>query len=309
MKRNEMENIRDEVQRHLGNDYKVELVEVPKTGGIQTGISCRFQDDNYAAILYPNQYQGLLDSGMGTERIGQYLAGEIEKQRGNVPEIPETAEEFRKGLYIKLVNAEQNEAQLKNAVYEKFEDIAAVVRCEVSGRKEEKNSFLVTDSNMGVFQMTRGEILEQAHQNTAAQEIYLKNINDVMREMLGGAMADAMLDESPMYVLTNADKMDGANVMMCPEIMKKAYGELGEPFYVLPSSTHEVLLVRESAGMKPSQLADMVKEVNLSDSVRPEDLLSYQVFRYDGRKLSAAREDIKKAASTVEKTLKGKLTM
>ena len=74
MKRNEMENIRDEVQRHLGNDYKVELVEVPKTGGIQTGISCRFQDNNYATILYPNQYQGLLDSGMGTERIGQYLA-------------------------------------------------------------------------------------------------------------------------------------------------------------------------------------------------------------------------------------------
>ena len=35
MKRNEMENIRDEVQKHLGNDYKVELVEVPKTGGIQ----------------------------------------------------------------------------------------------------------------------------------------------------------------------------------------------------------------------------------------------------------------------------------
>lgn len=102
---------------------------------------------------------------------------------------------------------------------------------------------------------------------------------------------------------------DGANVMMCPEIMKKAYGELGEPFYVLPSSTHEVLLVRESAGMKPSQLADMIKEVNLSDSVRPEDLLSYQVFRYDGRKLSVAREDIKKAASMVEKTLKGKLTM
>ena len=33
MEKNEMENIRDEVQKHLGNDYKVELVEVPKTGG------------------------------------------------------------------------------------------------------------------------------------------------------------------------------------------------------------------------------------------------------------------------------------
>ena len=31
MEKNEMENIRDEVQKHLGNDYKVELVAVSYT--------------------------------------------------------------------------------------------------------------------------------------------------------------------------------------------------------------------------------------------------------------------------------------
>ena len=69
MEKNEMENIRDEVQKHLGNDYKVELVEVPKTGGMQTGISCRFKGDDYAAILYPGQYQELMGSKTRTEQI------------------------------------------------------------------------------------------------------------------------------------------------------------------------------------------------------------------------------------------------
>ncbi len=309
MEKNEIENIKNEMQKHLGKDYKIELVEVPKPGGMQTGISCRFQEDNYASILYPGQYQGLLDSGMDAERIGRYLAEEIEKQKGYVPEIPKTAEEFRKGLYIKLVNADMNREALKNAVYEPFEDIAAVVRCEVERKGDERSSFQVTDSNMGVFKLTRGEILEQAYQNTAEQEIYLRNLNDVMRDMLGPVIAEAVLDESPIYVLTNKDKMDGASVMICPEIIQKAYQELGEPFYVLPSSTHEVLLVRDSAGMKPSELAHMVSEANHSNSVGAEDLLSYQVFHYDGRKLTVARDEIKKTANVFEKTLKGKLTM
>ena len=51
-----------------------------------------------------------------------------------------------------------------------------------------------------------------------------------------------------------------------------------------------------------------VKEVNLS-TVEPEDLLSYEVFRYDGRKLSVAREDVQKVSETVDKVKHHKWTM
>lgn len=61
--------------------------------------------------------------------------------------------------------------------------------------------------------------------------------------------------------------------------------------------------------MKPSELANMVSEVNHSNSVSAEDLLSYQVFHYDGRKLTVARDEIKKTANVVERALKGKFTM
>lgn len=311
MEKNEMEAIRDEVQKHLGDDYKVELVEVPKTGGMQTGISCRFQGNNYATILYPAQYRDILDFGMGIQRIGQYLAGEIEKQRGNVLEIPETAEEFRKGLYIKLVNAEANQELLKNAVYDSFADMAAMARCQVPGMTEgEKLSFLVTDSNMGAFQMTRGEILEQAYQNTASQEIYLKNMNDVMREMMNPGMDGCFLEESPLYVLSNKDKLDGANVMACPEILHKVKEQLGEPFYILPSSTHELLLMpkRYEEKIPIPELEQMVRSVNKSDAVRTEELLSNKVYYYDGKKLTVASEKKKTIGDTAEKIIKGKFT-
>ena len=51
-----------------------------------------------------------------------------------------------------------------------------------------------------------------------------------------------------------------------------------------------------------------VKEVNLS-TVEPEDLLSYEVFRYDGRKLSVAREDVQKVSETVDRVKHHKWTM
>lgn len=311
MEKNEMENIRDEVQKHLGNDYKVELVEVPKTGGMQTGISCRFKGDDYAAILYPGQYQELMGSKTGTEQIGRYLAEEIEKQRGNLPEIPKTPEEFRSGLYIKLVNADANQELLKNAVYDSLADMAAMVRCQVPSMKEgEKLSFAVTDFNIGAFQMTRGEILEQAYQNTASQEIYLKNMNDVMSEMMNPEMDGHFLEESPLYVLSNKDKLDGANVMACPEILHRVKEQLGEPFYVLPSSTHELLLMpkRYEEKIPVPALEQMVSSVNKSDAVRPEELLSNKVYYYDGKKLTVASEKKKIISDTAEKIIKGKFT-
>ena len=50
------------------------------------------------------------------------------------------------------------------------------------------------------------------------------------------------------------------------------------------------------------------KKVNLS-TVEPEDLLSYEVFRYDGRKLSVAREDVQKVSETVDRVKHHKWTM
>ena len=92
-----------------------------------------------------------------------------------------------------------------------------------------------------------------------------------------------------LYILTNEERLNGANALVCPQVLQDAYETLGEPYYVLPSSTHEVLLVKESEGFSPEELRNMVSEVNIS-TVSPEDLLSFKIFRYDGRTLSAVKE-------------------
>ena len=49
---------------------------------------------------------------------------------------------------------------------------------------------------------------------------------------------------------------------------------------VLPSSTHEILILKETKGIDLLDLQSMVEEIN-RDFVKPEDKLSDEVYRYD----------------------------
>lgn len=196
--------------------------------------------------------------------------------------------------------------------YESMGDVAAVARCRIASDEQGVTSFLVTKENMECFQMTQGEIMEQAYHNTAAQKYTLQNLNEIMRELMTSEGLDPEIvkelthEETPLYVLTNSERVNGANAIVCPEVLKHVYEELGENYYIMPSSIHEVLLVKESTGLTPDEMKRMVHEVNVSE-VRPEELLSFKVFRYDGRKLSVVNEEIQEISEAKEKIKQSKI--
>ena len=250
------------IEKSLGEQWEVKPITVPKVNGPRDGLRCRHEGDKHALVIYPDDYAGMLASGESMADIGRYAAGLVEEKRTALPEITDlpSAEDFRKGLFIQLVNADANRALLENT--------ADILREELER------------------QIEAGEVTEIQR--------------EVMEEMLA--------QESPLYVLTNQEKVNGANVMLCPVALQKVYEELGEPYYILPSSIHEVMVVRKSEDMDIGRMKEMVKKVNLS-TVEPEDLLSYEVFRYDGRKLSVAREDVQKVSETVDRVKHHKWTM
>ena len=76
--------------------------------------------------------------------------------------------------------------------------------------------------------------------------------------------------------------------MASPEILKGVHEKLGEDFYILPSSVHEVLILKESDFPGPvEELKEMVATIN-RDQVEPVDRLTDTVYRFDGKKLSIA---------------------
>ena len=75
------------------------------------------------------------------------------------------------------------------------------------------------------------------------------------------------------YVLTNTSRINGAN----------ALGDvLGGDYYVLPSSTHELILIQDDGSISKEAMEQMVTEIN-STQVPKKDLLSNKVQFYDSR--------------------------
>lgn len=110
---------------------------------------------------------------------------------------------------------------------------------------------------------------------------------DAMESLLG--LAGIEEEESPgTYVLSAESGQFGAAVLGYPEELKKAAEQLGEGFYVLPSSIHEVILLPDSkaVGIDPKELQQMVAEIN-QQQVREEERLSNSVYHFDGRELIA----------------------
>ena len=76
--------------------------------------------------------------------------------------------------------------------------------------------------------------------------------------------------------------------MASPETLKGVHEKLGEDFYILPSSVHEVLILKESDFPgSVEELKEMVATIN-REQVEPVDRLSDTVYRFDGKKLSIA---------------------
>lgn len=93
---------------------------------------------------------------------------------------------------------------------------------------------------------------------------------------------------SGLYVLGREDGQFGAAVLGYPEELKKAAQSLGEGYYILPSSVHEVIILPDSkaSDIKPEELQQMVSEINQTQ-VQENERLSNSVYHFDGEKLSA----------------------
>ena len=97
-----------------------------------------------------------------------------------------------------------------------------------------------------------------------------------MSELLGLEHQDDM----KMYVLTNPDQKLGSGLIVHDKVLRHILDTIGEDIYVLPSSTHELIIIPSSVVDDESYLPRMVHEINQNE-VEPKDRLSDDAYRVD----------------------------
>lgn len=88
--------------------------------------------------------------------------------------------------------------------------------------------------------------------------------------------------QETMYVISNEEKTFGARVL-CRKDMLGAFAEkLGGNLYIIPSSVHELILLKDDGAIDAGYVREMVYSVNHDrNAISREEVLSDSVYYYD----------------------------
>ena len=227
------------------------------------------------------------EAGTDMDEVVNHTADSVEKAFREAPQIDITAitdyEQMKSKLSMEVVSADRNADLLQNVPHEKMEDMAVVYRLMLGQMDEGSGTVLVTDQLMERFGITHEQLRQDALEN--APEIRpseIRGMSEVMNEIAPGMAPEIAPEDEQMFVASVPDKIRGAGVIAYPNFMEDAAEKMGGDFFVIPSSIHEVLLVRDNGEMTSKDLENMVKEVNATQ-VEPEDQLTDHVYHYDSK--------------------------
>lgn len=284
------EGLSEELSEH---DLQFDQQTIHKANEDLEGLTVRMMDRDdgrVAPTIYPEKaYEDYLN-GTDIKDIVRNYAEIIDRSSPEFDLNSLNAENARDHISFSLVNTKENEAWLKTVPHEEIGDLSAIPRWHLEDLPDGRASFVVTDQVAQNLQMTKEEILSIARENTENENFSVSGMSDTMAEILRGQglsedyieeMVGPMRDDEKMYVITNDSRIDGSSCMLSDSTMQAAYERIGEDFYILPSSRHEVLAVPESAIERPEDLKEMVESVNATE-VSKSDYLSDNVYRYDG---------------------------
>lgn len=266
----------------------VEPTMVHKVNETKQGLNIRYPGEAFSISIYPDDIIKQMVPGESVEMAAMKTAEMIQRARENVPTMSDldlSPEGAKKNLVCIVMNEHENKELLKQIPHRKIcGDLVMAARYRVS----DTASFVVKNDHCKIFKMTGEEILEHGMKNTNQRGFKVQRIEEVLVEMMENQgmkpeFMDAVIadtQKSPMYVVTNDIHMDGAIAIASNEAMEKVHDTIGEDFYILPSSRHEIMAVPESMVIDPKNLKQIVEVMNATEVSR-EDKLSDNIYQYD----------------------------
>ena len=194
----------------------------------------------------------------------------------SLPFNPANYDEIKTLIRPKLVNAKADINPAKIAL-PLIGDIKIMYSVYI-GRGEDglHTAMAVTKELLEAWGKTIAEIHAQAVANIPLDHYKIKGVSDILREMgFGGFPSD---EPDPFYVMKSDLDYYSAAAILNPTLMKKAKRKMNGNFYIIPSSTNEILILNPD--VDPAVVADMIKTVNTTE-VADSEVLSNHLLAFD----------------------------
>ena len=275
--------------------YRISVEPVTKNNGTHfTRIAFHKKGMNISPAVYLDELFEAYQKGMTMEEVCWNVRGTYEQCKPKQDFDDTRLTDFNQVkdlICFKLVNAEKNREMLDDTPYIPYHDFAIIFYAVVAKSEGGVASILVKDFHMKMWGTDTQTMYSLAMENT--QRIFRGSIQpmesvvaEIMERKMDAEdsnkfydMAVDTEDMMSMYVASNYEKLNGASVLLYPNLLRDFAERIGADFYILPSSIHEVIFLSESAGIGSESLKMLVQEVNVTQ-VDADETLSDNVYLY-----------------------------
>ena len=299
--------IEKKMNKKLEGGKRATLYRTIKNNGTKrTGIMIETPKLNISPTIYLEEFYEYFQKGMSLETVTDEILKFYEDAKCEEPWDTSVLEDFgqiRKKIVYKLIHTKKNEELLRQIPSCPILDMSMVFYALLKADSGGTATMLITDEHLRMWHTDTSEILEAARENTISMpppELYtmretvecilhpasckkqrnLLEICQTERTYNHGREKDGCDTEDYMYVLSNPLRSLGAGCVLYPHVLDKIGQIVGENFYVLPSSIHEIIIVPESFAMEPADMNRMVAEINQTQ-VAEEEVLSDNAYFYE----------------------------
>lgn len=284
--------VKNEVKKLYGSDAKVQIHKVIKNNSQEyDGLTILQSGSICSPNIYLKQYYERYKMGESFKSIIESMVRIYDEASNSLDErsCDLSYENCCDKITFRLISMEKNKKILETTPYIPFLDMAVVFYCVVAVDDEGIASVRINNSIMEEWGLNTKQLYCIAQVNTIKlfpKKIY--RLDDILQELLCSIKGYSQKREENgyltqegvcPYVITNTKGINGAGVIIYPGVLKETAEVLGGNFYLMPSSIHEVIVMKDDGSYKDKEMEKIVKEANQT-CVIPEEVLSEHVYYY-----------------------------
>ena len=262
-----------ELSCQLGKEFEMKQKRVWKNNGVSyEGLVIEKLEEELSPVVSLDRCYEDFQTGISVQEISEQILKEYRKAAGNVSLLSQqdiwSYERIKDRLYVEMVNRKWNEQYLEHKYYVPFLDLAVVYYIDTQldyKNAPEHRGTAVTKDIFKIWSVEPEVIWKQVLENMGKESLFL--------------MLVVTEEENSLMTFEDAfQKNQGALALLQKSILDEAKKKLEEPFYILPVSIFELMIVPES---QADEVEEMKKAIIESNHEMPvEYLLSNNVYYY-----------------------------
>jgi len=272
------------IEEKCEENVQVKFHNVMKNNGVILHGITLLAGNNLAPTMYEENFFEMYKNRKNMDQVVDYF---FEQYNNECPgtnldmEFFMDFDQVKSNICYKIINKNRNEELLGKIPHIAFMNLAICFYYSMDKLGDVRGSILIHNEHMDMWKTNTQELYQYAASNTPKM-LPVERI--AIQDMLEGIPLDD--EETPispldnMYVITNPERTYGAISLFYPGVLEETGEFFHGNYYIIPSSVHEMLLIRDSGIHQESYLKEMVKCVN-STAVSDEEYLSNHPYYYD----------------------------